>query len=73
MAEKTLIVNFDKLSVIKDDIRNYRKLDESQLNYIRTKTTCDEKMEIIELINVCISVVCKLLMSSDELLNSTTT
>jgi len=64
-----LRLDVNRIKVIKDDIRNYRKLDSSQLSYIKTSLTEDEKMEIIELLNHCIEVVCKLLISGDEIID----
>ena len=53
------------LSIIKDDIRNYKKLNEKQILYIQTSTTEDEKIEIIELFNKCLSIVCKILIKDE--------
>jgi hypothetical protein len=55
----------NNLSIIKHDIRNYRKLNEKQLLYIQTSTTENEKIEIIELFNKCLYIVCKILIKDE--------
>ena len=54
------------LSIIKDDIRNYRNLNETQLFYIQISTTHNEKIEIIELFNECLSVMCTALLKDEN-------
>ena len=54
------------LSILKDDIRNYRKLSQSQIQYIKTSTTDDEKIEIIELFNKCLSIICNVLIKNEN-------
>jgi hypothetical protein len=54
------------LSIIKDDIRNYRKINEKQFLYIQTSTTDHEKIEIIELFNKCLSVICDIFINHEN-------
>ena len=66
--EKTQVsfhLKLNILSLIKDDICNYRKLNQTQVQYIKTSTTDDEKIEIIELFNRCLYIVCKILINDE--------
>jgi hypothetical protein len=47
---------FDYFTIIKDDIRNFRKLNNYQLEYIK-KLDHDKKDIIITLLNDCISLI----------------
>jgi hypothetical protein len=47
------ILTIDYLNIIKDDIRNYRPLNEYQLEYIK-KIDDETKNEIIDIFNECL-------------------
>lgn len=49
--EKIKFLKVDYLNVIKDDIRNFRKLNKYQISYIKNYLSQDEKEEIIVLFN----------------------
>ena len=57
-------IDIDYLSVIKDDIRNMRKLNKFQLSYIKYELDNEAKNEIIELMNTCIENIGELVMNS---------
>lgn len=65
-TQVSFFLKINSLSLIKDDIRNYRKLTQPQVLYIKTSTTDHEKIEIIEIFNRCLYVICKILIN-DEL------
>lgn len=54
-------MDFNYITLIKDDIRNFRKLNEHQLQYIKTYVSDKEKteiiMELVKSLNVCIDVI----------------
>ena len=54
-------MDFNYITLIKDDIRNMRKLNEHQLQYIKTYVSDKEKtdiiMELVKSFNVCIDVI----------------
>jgi len=47
--------NIDYLELIKDDIRNYRKLNKHQIEYIK-QLSHSEKDELLEIYNECIGM-----------------
>jgi hypothetical protein len=55
-VSKTRYDSFDYLNIIKDDIRNMRKLNEYQLEYIK-KLNNSDKDELIELFNQVIGTI----------------
>jgi hypothetical protein len=55
------LLNVDYYDMIKDDIRNFRKLNSYQLDFIRDLDT-KHKMEIIYLFNECTNAIHKLLI-----------
>jgi hypothetical protein len=57
-------IDIDYLSVIKDDIRNMRKLNKYQLSFIKYELDNEAKNEIIELMNTCIENIGELIMNS---------
>jgi hypothetical protein len=57
-------IDIDYLSIIKDDIRNMRKLNKYQLSYIKYDLSDEYKNEIIELMNTCIENIGTLVMNS---------
>jgi hypothetical protein len=61
---QTKFINIDYLSVIKDDIRNMRKLNKYQLSYIKYEISEEDKNEIIEIMNNCIEYIGSLIMKS---------
>uniref|UniRef100_A0A6C0KV99 Uncharacterized protein n=1 Tax=viral metagenome TaxID=1070528 RepID=A0A6C0KV99_9ZZZZ len=54
------LLHIDFYEVIKDDIRNSRKLNEYQLKYIKTLNE-ERKIEIIELFNDCNAILVSLM------------
>jgi hypothetical protein len=54
-------IDVDFFSIIKDDIRNMRKLNKYQLSFIKYNLTNEQKYELIELMNNCIVNVYELL------------
>jgi hypothetical protein len=57
-------IDMDYLSIIKDDIRNMRKLNKYQLSFIKHNLSDEDKNEIIELMNMCIENIGSLIMDS---------
>jgi hypothetical protein len=57
-------IDKDYLSIIKDDIRNIRKLNKYQLSFIKYNLSDEDKNEIIELMNLCIENIGSLVMGS---------
>ena len=57
-------IDKDYLSIIKDDIRNIRKLNKYQLSFIKYNLSDEDKNEIIELMNLCIENIGSLVMVS---------
>jgi len=57
-------IDIDYLSIIKDDIRNMRKLNKYQLSFIKYDLSDEYKNEIIELMNTCIENIGTLVMNS---------
>lgn len=57
---ETSYLDIDFFDVVKDDIRNIRKLNKYQLEYIK-KLSHDEKFEIINLMNETITTVSEIL------------
>jgi len=49
--------NLNYFELIKDHIRNNRKLSEKHLKYIKQHLNCDQKMEIIKLYSDCCAVL----------------
>jgi hypothetical protein len=58
---ETEYLNIEYLNVIKDDIRNFRKLDNYKLSFIKNDLSDDYKNEIIELMNECLGSVIDLI------------
>jgi hypothetical protein len=54
------IFDIDYFNVIKDDVRNFRALNIYQLSYIK-RLSPEQKNEIIDIYNECISVVIEIL------------
>lgn len=50
------ILDIDYYEMIKDDIKNYRKLNKYQLNYIKDLSN-EQKLELITIFNECIGAV----------------
>lgn len=48
-------------NLIKDHIRNYRKLNERHLKYINKNLDSEQKMEIIGIYNLCVETLIKIL------------
>jgi len=56
-------IDKDYLSIIKDDIRNLRKLNRYQLSFIKYNLSDEDKNEIIELMNSCIEYMVNEIMN----------
>jgi len=60
-GEEIKYINIDYLSIIKDDIRNLRKLNKYQIDYIKNNVDAETKNEIMdELIHsnrTCIDII----------------
>ena len=50
-------LNVDYLNIIKDDLRNFRKLNKYQLSFIKYCISENDKNEIIELMNECLNSI----------------
>jgi hypothetical protein len=50
------ILNMNYFEIIKDDVRNFRKLNNYQMEYIKNLTD-DEKNELFNIYNDCIGLV----------------
>jgi len=62
--QETAYIHIDYLNVIKDDIRNLRKLNNYQLSFIKNDLLDDDKNEIIDLMNECLNSLHEVIESS---------
>lgn len=60
LNETDKVLDMSEFDILKDDIKNYRKLSKSQLSYIKTLSET-EKIEIIELYDQVIVSIFELL------------
>jgi hypothetical protein len=59
---RQVINEMDTLTTIKHDIRNMRTLNKQQINFIKYSISNNDKNDIIELFNHCITVAIELVM-----------
>lgn len=57
-----LINEMDVLIIIKDDIRNIRPLNKEQIDFIKYTISDNDKNDIIDLFNHCITIIVDLIM-----------
>jgi hypothetical protein len=55
------IKSFDYLQIIKDDIRNMRKLNEYQINYIKTRLYNEDKNDLFDEFNKVLEAISHIL------------
>ena len=62
-TNKQLINEMDTFIIIKHDIRNIRTLNKEQIDFIKYSISNDDKNDIIDLFNHCITVLIDLIMT----------
>lgn len=63
---ETRYLNIEYLNVIKDDLRNFRKLNKYQLSFIKYNLLNCDKNEIIELMNECLNSALEVIEVSNK-------
>lgn len=64
VEKETKYLNIGYLNIIKDDIKNMRKLKEEQLLYIKNNLTIEEKDEIFLIMNECFNCLIDVVLSN---------